>query len=171
MEWLSGASASYLIAAFVLLPLGLWLILGAQRIPSQDPAVAGAWIVTVAAMVGVVGGIYGIGGGSLLAPILLLWGYSAYEVAPATLLSTLLTSAVGVAAFAVQGAAASPDWALGVFLGLGGFAGSCCGARLQRRLPERSLRRLLGVLACVVAARYTQMAVEPSHSRPSHASA
>jgi uncharacterized membrane protein YfcA len=37
----------------------------------------------LAVLVGTVGGIYGIGGGSLPAPILLLAGFSAYEVAPA----------------------------------------------------------------------------------------
>jgi uncharacterized protein len=164
VQWLSGASASYLIAACVLFPLGLWLILGGQRIPSQRRPVPNARILGVAAVVGTVGGVYGIGGGSLLAPVLLLWGFSAYEVAPATLLATFLTSIVGLLAFAVQGNHATPDWLLGVFLGAGGLVGSYCGARLQRRLPERSLRRLLGVLACVVAARYTQLAVAtPSH--------
>lgn len=39
----------------------------------------------LALLVGVVGGIYGIGGGSLLAPILIAFGSSVYEVAPATL--------------------------------------------------------------------------------------
>jgi uncharacterized protein len=54
------------------------------------------WV--LALVVGTVGGIYGIGGGSLLAPVLLVAGFSAYEVAPATLLATFLTSVVGVAA-------------------------------------------------------------------------
>jgi uncharacterized membrane protein YfcA len=55
----------------------------------------------LALVVGTVGGIYGIGGGSLLAPVLLIAGFSAYEVAPATLASTFLTSIVGVAAYQV----------------------------------------------------------------------
>lgn len=38
----------------------------------------------LALVVGVVGGIYGIGGGSLLAPILIALGFSVHEVAPAT---------------------------------------------------------------------------------------
>jgi uncharacterized protein len=36
----------------------------------------------LALIVGTVGGIYGIGGGSLLAPILLAYGFSAYESRP-----------------------------------------------------------------------------------------
>jgi uncharacterized membrane protein YfcA len=57
-----------------------------------------------------------------------------------------------------QGGAIAPEWILGAFLGAGGFAGSYCGARLQSLLPERSLRRLLGLIACLVAARYFQTA-------------
>src|SRR6476659_9251075 len=37
VEFLSGSDASMLIAACVLLPLGLWLLLGAQRMPRATP--------------------------------------------------------------------------------------------------------------------------------------
>ena len=126
--------------------------------------------------VGTVGGIYGIGGGSLLAPILLTAGFSAYEVAPATLTATFLTSIVGIASYQIlqitHGGQIAPDWALGAFLGAGGFLGSYCGARLQSRLPERSLRRLLGLIACLVAARYIQTAAQqPPTPHPTHAAA
>jgi uncharacterized membrane protein YfcA len=48
-----------------------------------------------------IGGLYGIGGGSILAPILIALGYSVYEVAPATLAATLLTSLAGVGNYQV----------------------------------------------------------------------
>jgi uncharacterized membrane protein YfcA len=125
-------------------------------------------------LVGTVGGIYGIGGGSILAPILLALGYSAYEVAPATLTATFLTSVGGIVTYqvlqATHGGAIAPDWALGAFLGAGGFAGSYLGARLQRHLPERTLRRLLGLIACLVAVRYVETSLQPSpSSRPTQA--
>jgi uncharacterized protein len=47
-------------------------------------------------VVGCVGGIYGIGGGSILALILIGTGRPASEVAPVTLGSTLVTSVAGV---------------------------------------------------------------------------
>lgn len=116
-----------------------------------------------------VGGIYGIGGGSLLAPVLIASGFSAYEVAPATLLATFLTSIAGIATFEIlqvtNGSNVAPEWILGISMGLGGFVGSYAGARLQSRLPEASLRRLLGLIACLVAARYTQTAIQQSTSR------
>jgi hypothetical protein len=163
VELLSGGRAFELIVAFVLLPLGLWLILGAQRSARPRPEASRAgrraiWLLALA--VGTIGGIYGIGGGSVLAPILIALGYSVYEVAPATLTATFLTSLAGIVAYQVlqllHHGAIAPQWVLGACLGVGGFAGSYCGARLQRHLPERSLRRLLGVVACLVAARYLQ---------------
>ncbi len=174
VELLSSTHASMLIAAGVLLPLGLWLILGGQRgmrRAAPSSARARCLIVLVSLLVGVVGGLYGIGGGSLLAPVLLLAGFSAYEVAPATLSSTLLTSIVGVITYvilqATQGGPVAPQWVLAAWVGAGGFAGSYFGARLQRHLPEHALRRLLGLLACAVAVRYLQVATAPAHhARP-----
>ncbi len=176
VEWLSGGRAFMFIAAGVLLPLGLWLLLGAQRIVPSRPAPsrrARGLICILALIVGTVGGIYGIGGGSLLAPVLLAAGFSAYEVAPATLLATFLTSIVGIATYEVlqltHGGSVAPEWILGACIGAGGFLGSYCGARLQRHIPEASLRRLLGLIACLIAARYTQSAVSTPSKRPAHA--
>jgi hypothetical protein len=52
-----------------------------------------------AAAVGCVGGIYGIGGGSILAPVLIGTGRPPSEVAPAALASTFVTSVAGVVTF------------------------------------------------------------------------
>jgi uncharacterized membrane protein YfcA len=177
VELLSGGRAFELVVAGVLLPLGLWLALGSQRLPPEPRALThrarqGIWLLSL--LVGTIGGIYGIGGGSILAPILLALGFSAYEVAPATLAATFLTSIGGIITYQVlqltHGGSISPDWALGAFLGAGGFAGSYVGARLQRHLPERTLRRLLGLIACLVALRYVQTSIQPTaRSRPAHA--
>jgi hypothetical protein len=174
VELISNGAAFTLVAAGVLLPLGLWLALGSQRVPpaSRSPSRRARWSLSL--LIGTVGGIYGIGGGSLLAPILLAVGFSAYEVAPATLTATFLTSIVGIATYlvlqATHGGAISPDWALAAFLCAGGFLGSYLGARLQSHLPERSLRRLLGLIACLVAARYIQTGVQQTpQARPAHA--
>ncbi len=71
VELLSGGRAFELVVAGVLLPLGLWLALGSQRMPRPRPASSrrlqcAIWSLSLA--VGTVGGIYGVGGGSLLAP-------------------------------------------------------------------------------------------------------
>ena len=124
----------------------------------------------LALVVGTIGGLYGIGGGSILAPILIALGYSVYEVAPATLTATFLTSLAGIATYrvlqTVHGGTIAPQWILGAWLGAGGFAGSYAGARLQQRLPERNLRRLLGVIACLVAACYLQTTTNTEPGTP-----
>jgi uncharacterized membrane protein YfcA len=178
VQWLSGEKVFMLIVAGVLLPLGLWLALSAQRMPPVQPAAApgsrarrAVW--ALALVVGTLGGIYGIGGGSLLAPMLLAMGFSVYEVAPATLAATFLTSLAGIATYQVlqvtHGGSIAPDWTLAAFLGAGGFAGAYLGARWQRHVPELALRRLLGVLACAVAARYVATVAQPSAPERPHA--
>jgi uncharacterized protein len=50
--------------------------------------------------------------------------------------------------------AIAPDWLLGLTLGVGGLAGTYAGARLQRYLPERLIRGVLGTLVMLLALRY-----------------
>ena len=115
-------------------------------------------IVALALGVGVVGGVYGIGGGSVLGPILVGRGMPVAIVAPAALASTFVTSVAGAAAFAVLGLTGrgeiAPDWTIGLLCGLGGLAGGYIGAHLQPRLPERGLRLVLGGLAVAVGIMY-----------------
>ena len=157
VEWLSGQQAFYVAASAVLALLGAMLV-GRRSAPAEGPLGLAA-IPPIAACVGVVGGIYGFGGGSFLAPILILGGYTAYAVAPAALLSTLAASTVGVVTFMILGATSSsgdiaPDWGVGIAAGAGGVVGAYIGASLQSRIPEPLLRRLLGWLARLIAARY-----------------
>jgi uncharacterized protein len=87
VEVLPGPRVFGIAVATVLLPLGLWLTL--TRPPAADgPERPGKTIprpvlVALAAVVGCVGGIYGIGGGSILAPVLIGSGRPASQVAPA----------------------------------------------------------------------------------------
>lgn len=115
-------------------------------------------LVGLAATVGCVGGIYGIGGGSILAPILIGSGRRPADVAPAALASTFVTSVAGVITFTILAAhqlgPVAPDWPTGIALGLGGLAGGYTGARLQSRLPGALIRRLIGALVIAIGARY-----------------
>lgn len=149
-----------LIVAALLLPLGVWLCVGAARPRStrRVPARNDASVTGLALLVGVVGGIYGIGGGSILGPILVGRGMPISRVAPAALAATFVTSAAGAVSFGVLAWVAdgdvAPDWTIGVACGIGGLVGGYTGARLQSHLPDRALRALLGILATVLAASY-----------------
>ena len=160
---LPGPRVFDLVVAAVLLPLGAWLILTRPSRPDGEPVppvrrIPVPVLIVVSAAVGCVGGIYGIGGGSILAPILIGSGRRAAEVAPAALASTFVTSAGGVITFTLlsinQHAPVAPNWPTGIALGIGGLAGGYTGARIQSRLPDLLIRRLVGILVIAIGIRY-----------------
>jgi uncharacterized membrane protein YfcA len=162
VELLPGPRVFDLVVAAVLLPLGTWLAL-TRPAPAAEPGrkarlIPAPVLVVLAAAVGCVGGIYGIGGGSILAPILIGAGRQPAQVAPAALASTFVTSVAGVATFTIlsvhQHGPVAPAWSTGIALGIGGLAGGYTGARIQSRLPDALIRRLVGILVIALGARY-----------------
>lgn len=156
-----GPRVFHLLVAAFLLPLGVWLCMRTLRRPTNRPTatpLSHASITILALIVGVLGGIYGIGGGSILGPILAGRGIPIATVAPAALASTFLTSLAGAATYALLSLTThgtiAPDWSLGIACGAGGLFGGYLGARLQPHLPETMLRLLLGALAVTVAGLY-----------------
>jgi uncharacterized membrane protein YfcA len=161
VELLPGPRVFDLVVAVVLLPLGLWLAFtrppqgGGRARTRLLPASA---LIPLAAAVGCAGGIYGIGGGSILAPILIGSGREPAEVAPAALASTFVTSVAGVITFTLLSVhhhgTVAPDWPTGIALGIGGLAGAYTGARIQSRLPDTLIRRLVAIAVLAVGSRY-----------------
>jgi uncharacterized membrane protein YfcA len=162
VELLPGPRVFDLVVAAVLLPLGGWISLTRPAPPGKRSrparAVPAPALVLLAAAVGCVGGIYGIGGGSILAPILIGSGQPPREVAPAALASTFVTSVAGVVTFLVLAVhhhgSIAPDWPTGIALGIGGLGGAYTGARIQRHLPDTLIRRVVGVLVVAIGVRY-----------------
>jgi uncharacterized protein len=88
------------VVAAVLIPLGSWLALTADAPAATGRARLPRLVIgLIAAVAGCVGGIYGIGGGSILAPVLITDGQPPSQVAPAALSSTFVTSLAGVVTF------------------------------------------------------------------------
>jgi uncharacterized protein len=149
-----------LVVAAVLIPLGAWLALTRPAPASTSRRKHLPAVVTglIAAAAGCVGGIYGIGGGSILAPILIADGQPPSQVAPAALTSTFVTSLAGVVTFSVLSihhhGSVAPNWPTGIALGAGGLAGGYLGARLHTRLPETIIRRLLALIVVAIGVRY-----------------
>jgi uncharacterized membrane protein YfcA len=107
--------------------------------------------------VGVIGGVYGIGGGALMAPFLVsVFRLPVHSIAGAALAATFATSAAAVAGYTAlsNDMSAAPDWALGLLFGLGGLAGTYLGARLQRRVSAGAIKLVLAVCCGVIAAGY-----------------
>jgi uncharacterized protein len=163
-----GGGEFRLLIAALLLPLGGWLCTRTLRPPAvlPRPEPSPHAVTALALVVGVVGGIYGIGGGSLLGPILVGRGVPIAKVAPAALASTFLTSIIGAVTYSILALTTSgsvaPIWSLGLACGLGGLCGGYLGAHLQPRLPETALRLLLGSVAITLGALYATQALTTS---------
>ena len=110
--------------------------------------------------VGIVGGIYGIGGGAIIAPFFVaFYRLPVYIVAGATLMGTFVTSLAGVLFFQAvaplhPSLAVSPDWLLGGLFGLGGMAGMYLGACCQKHVPARVIKWMLVAIIFYTAAKY-----------------
>jgi hypothetical protein len=111
-------------------------------------------------VVGIIGGIYGIGGGAIIAPFFVsVLGIPVYVVAGPALMGTFVTSVAGVAFYqllAVLHPAQSiaPDWGLGLSFGLGGAVGMWLGARCQKFIPARLIKAMLCLVLAGTAAKY-----------------
>jgi len=162
VELLPGARVFDLVVGAVLTPLAGWIAVSrpSPQAKSAQPGyqIPSFALVVVSAAVGCVGGIYGIGGGSILAPVLIGGGQPPSEVAPAALASTFVTSIAGVITFTTlsihQHLHVAPDWLTGIALGIGGLAGAYTGARIQARLPDLLIRRVMGILVLAIGTRY-----------------
>ena len=113
-------------------------------------------------IVGLVGGIYGIGGGAIIAPFLVaIYRLPVYAIAGATLMGTFVTSILGVIFYQLAAPfyetsvmTVSPDWALGVLFGLGGLFGIYLGAKVQRFVQVKWLKLMLALMILFIAVRY-----------------
>jgi len=118
-----------------------------------------AAIIILALVVGVIGGIYGIGGGAIIAPFCVAFlNIPVHTVAGAAMFGTFATSIVGVAIYSTvpfyNGQTAPPDWFLGILFGLGGLLGMYLGATCQKYVPERIIQAMLALIIFAVSVNY-----------------
>jgi hypothetical protein len=118
-----------------------------------------AAIIILALVVGVIGGIYGIGGGAIIAPFCVAFlNIPVHAVAGAAMFGTFVTSIVGVAIYSTipfyNGQTAPPDWFLGILFGLGGLLGMYLGATCQKYVPERIIQAMLALIILAVSLNY-----------------
>jgi uncharacterized membrane protein YfcA len=115
-------------------------------------------VLSLSFVVGVVGGVYGIGGGSIIAPFLItFFNLPVYTIAGAVLLCTFTSSVAGVAFYSlipINGTVAPPDWILGILFGAGGLLGMYFGAKTQKYIPEQWIKIVLGITVFTIASRY-----------------
>ncbi len=100
-------------------------------------------------IIGIIGGIYGIGGGAIIAPFLVTFFHlPVHVIAGSTLMGTFVTSIAGVIIYQLlapwyANMAVAPDWFLGFLFGAGGFAGVYLGTRWQKHVPANAIKLML----------------------------
>jgi uncharacterized protein len=116
----------------------------------------------LALVVGLIGGVYGIGGGAIIAPFIVsFFGLPIHTIAGATLMGTCVTSVGGVIFYewfgpyvALPGQSVRPDWLLGFLFGIGGFVGMYLGARAQKFVPSSIIRPVLAIVIAGLGLKY-----------------
>ncbi|MCA1944928.1 MAG: sulfite exporter TauE/SafE family protein [Desulfovibrio sp.] len=117
-------------------------------------------ILVLSAIVGIVGGVYGIGGGAIIAPFFVsFYRLPVYTVAGAALMGTFVTSVAGVAFYQLIAPlyptmSVAPDWKLGILFGLGGMVGMYLGALCQKYVPAKYIKWMLSGLILFLAVKY-----------------
>jgi uncharacterized protein len=101
-------------------------------------------LAAIGTLAGLFSGLFGVGGGSVIVPLLVLW--LGYEERPAT--ATSLAAIIFIAAFAasVQGLYGNVDLADAALVGIPAVGGVLAGAWLAQRLPGRAISLLFAAV-------------------------
>lgn len=117
-----------------------------SALPSRLPAVF-----AVATFVGVMGGMFGVGGGILLVPLLvLLFGFEQHRAQGTSLVA--LVPPTGLLAFWNYHNAGEVNYLAGFLLMPGVFLGGMAGSHLALKLSPRGMRRVFAMILFVLGA-------------------
>ncbi|MFY9264451.1 MAG: sulfite exporter TauE/SafE family protein [Solirubrobacterales bacterium] len=101
---------------------------------------------------GIFSGMFGVGGGTVIVPLLVLWrGYNEKLATGTSLLAISLVASFAVAGHLFFG---SVDVAKGILIGTPAIAGVVVGTAVQQRLGDRVLAAMFSVLALSIAVLY-----------------
>lgn len=98
---------------------------------------------------GVFSGLFGVGGGTVMVPLLILW--LAYSEKEATGTSLLAITIIALAAGGLQAAYGNVHVREGLLVGVPAIGGVVAGTWLQQRLPGAVVRLLFAILLVLTA--------------------
>lgn len=98
--------------------------------------------------VGVGASFSGLGGGFIMVPLLLLFGFSAQKAVGTSFLAILVIS---VSALIAHNKLANVDYRVGIMLGIGGIIGAQIGARLIEHVNTAVFQKILGGILVALA--------------------
>ncbi len=98
---------------------------------------------------GLFSGLFGVGGGTVIVPLLILWlGYAEREATGTSLAAIAVIAAVGAGVNAGYGNLHVEE---GLLVGIPALAGVVAGTALQQRVPQRAISVLFAALLIAVA--------------------
>ena len=107
-------------------------------------------LAVIATAAGAFSGLFGVGGGAVMVPLLILWlGYGEREATGTSLAAIPLIAALGVL---VQGIHGNVHVAEGLLVGIPAIGGVVAGTALQQRVSTRVVSGVFAVLLVVSAA-------------------
>jgi uncharacterized membrane protein YfcA len=115
------------------------------------PATSLAPIVVVGLLAGFLAGLFGVGGGILIVPGLVLTAHMAQRLAHGTSLAAVVP--ISLASLASYAAHGNVDWNVAVWLATGAVVGAVIGTRLLHVLPHRTLAIIFIVVLVASAVR------------------
>ena len=106
-------------------------------------------LAVVGTLAGLFSGLFGVGGGVVMVPLLVLWlGYEEREATGTSLAAIVLIAGVAAALQAVYG---NVDVAKGLLIGVPAVGGVLVGTWLQQRVPERAISLVFAALLTAAA--------------------
>ena len=108
-------------------------------------------VAVIGVIAGVVAGLFGVGGGIIVVPGLVLWLAVTQRLASGTSIATIVASSA--AALIAFGLGDSVNWAAALAVFIGAAVGAVLGARLANRLPERMLTAAFAVVLVIGGVR------------------
>jgi uncharacterized membrane protein YfcA len=107
-------------------------------------------LAVIATVAGAFSGLFGVGGGGVMVPLLVLWvGYGEREATGTSLAAIPIIATLGAIAQGVHG---NVDVAKGLLMGLPAVGGVLLGTWLQQRVSPRWVSIVLAVVLVVSAA-------------------
>jgi uncharacterized membrane protein YfcA len=107
-------------------------------------------LAAIATAAGAFSGLFGVGGGTIIVPLLVLW--LGYEQREATGTSLAAIAVIGALAAAVHAAYGNVDVWNGLLIAAPAIAGVLAGTALQQRISERAVAAAFVVLLVASAA-------------------
>jgi hypothetical protein len=109
----------------------------------------GLKLAVIGTAAGAFSGLLGVGGGSVIVPLLIVWlGFGEREATGTSMMAIVVIAALAVS---LQAAYGNVDPANAALVGVPAIAGVVVGTAVQQRLPERVISLLFAVLLIVIA--------------------